>query len=206
LPWRLTDGHHVYLSSTMVHRSRLPGGVLAAPILPLVVAPGVSDVSMVLPLSCWSPTLIQAWPTLHEMTTDAAELATRKVPDAQLAEDERDARDRPHRALSAEDLVSGASQASVTLTANCAAVVRDLARQHKLRGRWWLKLGGSDGAWTLDMATSCDATEYLCVESRGVLILIPRRKRGEFQGLVVDFKETTIGAGFVFYSSSSSSL
>jgi len=109
LPRRITDGHAVYLSSTMFHRCRLPGGELHGRLLPIVVAPDHFKFNMVLPLSCWPPGLIDAWPRLDEMASHAPRLAAHRVTDeqAEVAIDAKDGVARQVVGAGREDAVVG---------------------------------------------------------------------------------------------------
>lgn len=201
LPRKVTDGHAAFFTCTMLHRTRMPRRVLEGRLLPLVVAPGTSQSNMVLPLSCWVPGLIDRWHMLHDLTSDAPKLARREVTDQQLAEDDLDAREYPHRVEKADNLVPGASASSITLTAACAATIRDIARKQRFRRGWSIKVGKTGGNWSLDITESAELPEHVCAESQGIRIVYPFRTLGQFQGLVIDYRMTGIGDGFVFVES-----
>jgi hypothetical protein len=61
LPAQLTEGHDVYLTSTLIHRSRLPDRVLSDRLFPLLVCPGETPANMILPLPYWPEELVEAW-------------------------------------------------------------------------------------------------------------------------------------------------
>lgn len=200
LPWKLSDGHVVYLSSTMFHRCSIPGGILSGGLFPLVVAPDLIESNMVLPLSCWPDELQRNWSSIHK-AADSAKLYAKKINQEQLDCDESDALNHPHHVVTADDVVPGASKSVVSLTPRCAQTIRDTAKENKLRGKWWLKIGGHDGNWTLDVTVNDDLKKYLCVESQGVQILVPRDRPQIYAGLVIDYAQTAIGKGFIFHPS-----
>jgi len=92
-----------------------------------------------------------------------------------------------------------ASKTGVTLTPRCAAVVRETVRQQKFRGEWWLKIGGHDGAWTLDITTQYDPADHVRGESQGIQIMFPRQQSHLYRGLVIDYSDSVIGEGIVFH-------
>jgi hypothetical protein len=61
LPAGLTGGRTVMLTSIVVHRDHLPGRILGAPLLPLLVAPGRTLAAMPLPAAEWSAGLRDLW-------------------------------------------------------------------------------------------------------------------------------------------------
>lgn len=61
LPKRMTGDREVCFSTIMVHREHLPTGMLSTPFFPLLVAPDVVDVTMILPCKFWDPLVIQLW-------------------------------------------------------------------------------------------------------------------------------------------------
>ena len=60
VPGALTDGRAVLYTTLMIHRGRLPTGLLSAPLFPVVVAPRRSQAATVLPLDFWDPALVEA--------------------------------------------------------------------------------------------------------------------------------------------------
>ncbi|OWY71294.1 hypothetical protein B7486_11925 [cyanobacterium TDX16] len=201
LPRKLTDGQEVFLSSTLYHRCRLPDAKLGGRLVPLVITPDSAVGNMILPLACWPGDLVEAWATVHERTSAAPKLLARPVTNQAIMEDERDARDRPHRKKVAGDLVPIAATSAVSLTRRCADFARNIASQKKLRGDWFLKVGGADGAWSLDIVQECNQATHSQVESEGIRILFPRARPDAFHGLVIDYQASPTGAGFVFHTS-----
>lgn len=201
LPRRLTDGHEVFLSSTLYHRCRLPGARLGGNLVPLVIAPDSAKGNMILPLTCWPADLVEAWPAVPERTSAAPKLFARPITNQMISEDDRDAREQPHRKKIAGELVPNAATSAVSLTRRCADFARNIARQKKLRGAWFLKVGGTDGAWSLDIVQEFNQATHSQVESGGIQILFPRARSDVFHGLVIDYQESPTGAGFVFHTS-----
>ncbi len=61
LPDALTGGRDVYMTCIMVHRRHLPTGYLTQGLFPLVVAPGQTPATMILPSRYWGPELRFFW-------------------------------------------------------------------------------------------------------------------------------------------------
>ncbi|MEM7263845.1 MAG: hypothetical protein AAF488_17795 [Planctomycetota bacterium] len=61
VPRRLTHGTEVIYTSIMVPRKHVPGGYLAQSYFPLLVAPEITEATMILPVDFWAPGLIEAW-------------------------------------------------------------------------------------------------------------------------------------------------
>ena len=201
LPRKITDGHSAFFTCTMLNRTRMPRRVLEGRLLPIVVAPDTIQSNMVLPLSCWAPGLVDRWHMLQDLTSDSPKLARREVTEEQLAEDDFDARKYPHRVEKADSVVPGASASSITLTAECATVIRDIARKQRFRRDWSIKVGKVGGNWSLDITESAELPDHVCAESQGIRILYPFRSLGAFQGLVIDYRATAMGEGFLFVES-----
>lgn len=200
LPFKLSDGHAAYMTSTQFHRNWLPGKMLGGALFPLIVCPERSIVSMLLPLDCWPGALRDNWDVLHEQPEAVARLKSRRVSEQQLADDVREARENPHRALRPEDLVPGASSAILSLTPQCARYVRELARTHKLPKNWHLVVGGNSSFRTMEMSVDDVSASHQIVISEGISISIPSKSLGELRGTVVHYMRTPIGVGFVFVS------
>ena len=72
VPLRLTAGRRVYFTSIVVMRAHLPGGILARPLVPLLVRPDRTPWGMILPSNFWAPALVRDWTSATEQ--DAANL------------------------------------------------------------------------------------------------------------------------------------
>lgn len=194
----MTDGFCVYLTSVMLHRSRLPGGVLNTSVLPVAVAPGRPSACMLLPLPCW-PTATRSDASILDRNLPRNEdLARRPVSPEQLAEDDRDARENPHRTTRADDLVPGASAQIATLTPACAGHLRTLAGKNNMGNDWYVRVGGDGNVWTLDLSRGPVASGDEVVRSEGVRIAFPRRMAAKLRGVVIEYRRTPIGDGFQF--------
>ncbi|MDC1141900.1 hypothetical protein OAU50_02310 [Planctomycetota bacterium] len=61
IPRSLTDDHDVYYTCGMVIRKHLPIPVLETNLLPLLVAPSVTNSTIILPSNFWDARFISAW-------------------------------------------------------------------------------------------------------------------------------------------------
>lgn len=198
LPFALTDGHEVSFTSVMLHRSRLPRGVLGTWLLPLVVAPHASRVSMLAPLACWPAAMRRGDEAVNEVLQSAPPLSLKPVSPQQLEDDARRAREVPHKPPSANDLVPGASRQVITLTDTCARLIREAAHANNLGSQWHVRVGGTDDARTFDLSSESIPADHEVIDSNGIKVAIPRRVLPQVRGCVVDYRETAVGAGFVF--------
>lgn len=198
LPYKLTDGHALFFSSLMLHRSRLPQRRLSVPVLPVAVAPESVSVCMVVPLECWPGALRGHEEAYEQALSGAPAPEMRSVSQAQLDDDERTAREQPYKRLLADDLVPGASKAVITLTLQCARVVREHIAGAKWTKPWHLRIGGSEYARTMDISGEPVPTTHAAVESEGITIAVPRSQLNQIRGTVIDYRASHVGAGFVF--------
>lgn len=61
VPPKLTEGHDVYYTCIMVPRKHLPNGFLTQRFFPLLIAPALTQATMILPARYWPPDLVQHW-------------------------------------------------------------------------------------------------------------------------------------------------
>lgn len=197
LPYRLTDGYEVYFSCLMLHRVRLPRRRLSGPFLPVVVAPGEVECCMLAPLSCWPAVLLAGHGEFEQVLKASSAFEARPVSEMQIAADDADGTAHPHKSVVAKDVVPGAANAVVTLTPACAAQMRLAAK--RFAGRvWHVAIGGSPSGRTMDVQAGPPPTTHAAVESEGVTIAVPKSQVHQMRGTVIDFRQTPMGAGFVF--------
>lgn len=60
VPPRITRGVQCYYATNMIFRRHLPAGVLAGPVMPMLVYPEETEVVFILPARYWSPHFIDA--------------------------------------------------------------------------------------------------------------------------------------------------
>jgi hypothetical protein len=61
IPDAMTGGREVYFTTIMVHRRHLPGRVLTQGFFPMVVDPGQTEATMILPSDYWPPQMLAFW-------------------------------------------------------------------------------------------------------------------------------------------------
>jgi hypothetical protein len=66
VPLRLTAGRRVYFTSIVVMRAHLPRGVLARPLVPLLIRPERTPWTLILPSHFWAPSLVRDWKSAME--------------------------------------------------------------------------------------------------------------------------------------------
>jgi Fe-S cluster assembly iron-binding protein IscA len=188
VPARLSDGRQVFLGATMFHRVRLPGRILRASALPMVIAPELTEINMVLPLAYWSPELHEAWGNLQERLDGSQITST-----AQRVA--RNAEKRP-REQAGPDWDVAAIPVHVT-----PAMAEELVAQAErlgLEARPMLSIGfSSDGAKTADLVMTYDPDTEIVFTSSGVGVVVRRDQLERLRGTVVDFKSSAFDAGVV---------
>src|SRR5207248_1939730 len=114
---------------TIFHRGRLPGGVLKARLLPLVIAPEWTEANMILPLLCWPNELRDVWGRID------AELASLPV-DSTARHVAQSAPKRPFR-----EQALPASGSPVRVTPEAARVFLQAVAQVPIKGPGYLCVG-----------------------------------------------------------------
>jgi hypothetical protein len=186
LPPRLTDQRLVYIAATLFHRSRLPGGFLAARLLPMVIGPEFTEANMVLPLLCWPNNLRATWPSLD------AQVAALPVTSTATGV----ARDAQQWRVRTEDPWTDTPTLRVTPVA--VRVFREAMARHGLREPAYLCLGlRADGRRYADLGESYDPATERCFPADGILVVVRIDQLDQFRGAVVDFQEGLYGTGFL---------
>jgi Fe-S cluster assembly iron-binding protein IscA len=185
LPYRLTDRRLVYIAATLFHRARLPGAVLSARLVPVVIGPEYTDVNMILPLLCWSPDLRACWKDVDAQiaTLPMTSTATRVAREAQV-----------WRVQPADPW---ADRPVVRITAEAARAFHEAIARHEVRTPY-LCLGlRADGRKTADLGESYDSTQERCFEVDGIQVIIRIDQLDQLRGAVVDFQDGLYGKGFI---------
>jgi Fe-S cluster assembly iron-binding protein IscA len=185
LPRKLTDGRLVHVGGTIFHRGRLPGGVLTARLLPLVIAPEWTEANMILPLLCWSNELRDAWSTLDAEVADLPLSSTAR----------RVAQSAPKRPLREQAVPAHGSP--VRVTPEAARVFLQAVSQTPIKGPAYLCVGlRPDGSKYADVGESYDRAKERCFESAGIRVVVRIDQIEEMRGAVVEFRDGLYGRGF----------
>ncbi len=198
LPYRVTDGHSVYIAHSLLHRSRLPNGGLPGPIIPLVVSKTPSISNMLAPLSCWPEDLVRDPSALSGDDCYAGKLASRRITEQQHLADTQDAIQHPHKRLVSDDVVPGASRQLLTLTPRCADFFKSIAAEGKLGKNWHVSLGGNADARTLDLSNEPISHSHTRVESQSVILTFPTESTRYYRGVVIDYRDCPVAPGIQF--------
>jgi Fe-S cluster assembly iron-binding protein IscA len=186
LPRKLADGRLIHVAGTIFHRGRLPGGVLRARLLPLVIAPEWTEANMILPLLCWPNELRSAWGGID------AEVAA--LPLGSTAR--RVAQSAPKRSLPEVALPLDGSP--VRVTPEAARVFRQAVAQVPIKGPAYLCVGlRPDGSKYADVGESYDRTKERCFEEAGIRVVVRIDQIEQMRGAVVEFRDGLYGRGFV---------
>ncbi len=103
VPYQVTDGHEVYLTSVMLFRESLPEGRLTSRLLPLLVDPPNNGLALPLPLMFWSKKMIgylgpgirgqikeEIWKTIWQTEVSPPEFQPALGGDREIRDDEID--------------------------------------------------------------------------------------------------------------------
>ncbi len=194
LPYVLTNGHQVYLTSILLYRSWLPGRVLDFPVVPIVALARAVAGCMLAPKDCW-PRGFRAGSLPY---LDCEEFESLPVSKEAIDEDQEDAVRNPHQPLRADHLIPGASDAVVSVTPSCAACIRKIAADSKLPRGWYVRVGGNENVYSLDISADAIPGDHEIVESAGLRIAFPRAIKRRLRGTVIDYQRTVLGEGFAF--------
>jgi iron-sulfur cluster assembly protein len=194
LPERLTDGREVYLAWTIVHRPRLPEGVLSDRLLPLVIAPGKTRANMILPLRYWARPLVDHWGRLDDL------LRRRTENRRGAADGAEPVAEAPPVAL-AEEALAEREARLIDVTPRAARMIRKLARQCGMAEPYYLAVAVTQTEkgprHRTDLAPTWDRQREVCIECGEVRVLIPKDQVSLLAGAVVDFRESIYGTGFL---------
>jgi hypothetical protein len=189
VPRRLADGREVFLGATMFHRARLPGSVLRAGAFPMVIAPELTELNMVLPLAYWPGVLRAAWDTLQSRL----ERGPITTPAQQVAR-EVEKRPREHQGPDWD-----IEAIPIKVTPAMAEACRSMAREMNLDFTPLLFVGfRDDAAKGVAFVRDYDARIEQSFTSNGVTVVVRRDQLERLRGAVVDFKTSAFDTGIAF--------
>jgi Fe-S cluster assembly iron-binding protein IscA len=191
MPHKLTDGRKVFLGYTIFHRTRLPARTLKMTLFPMVIAPDLTEVNMVLPLPYWPDSLRAAWGEQLAKELDAlplnstarqVALAAEKAPAASVNQPYWDVDARP-----------------VHITPAAARRLRAVMKEFGFSEDVYVFVGLRPDGNTkyVDFLDRYDRREETCFQSEGLRIVVRKDQLRKMRGALVDFKESVIGAGFL---------
>lgn len=190
IPELLTDNRMVFLAHAMFHRARFPGGVLSGRLLPVVIAPELTQVNMLLPLAYWPRELTRQWVELSQSLEHAA--AHTSPPRAV-----RSVRARPLEPWEPDwDTDAMPVYVAPGMTQKFVDV-----RKNSADGEKWMLAIRPDPNGKLQPTLIHEfnpATEHRCT-CNGVTVVIPKDRRRELVGAIVDYKYTELMEGAVLY-------
>jgi Fe-S cluster assembly iron-binding protein IscA len=188
IPERLTDGRRVFMGATMFHRVRLPGKILQVGTLPMVIAPELTEINMVLPLAYWSPSLGKTWGNFQRLLEDSPLAST-----AQQV-----AWDIEKRPLEQHGPDWDVEAIPVSVTAAMVQEVIVQANRHGLTPKPMLSIGlHPDGRKFADIVTTHDPDTEIVFVSNGVEIVIRKDQLDQLRGSIIDFKSSAFHTGVV---------
>lgn len=190
IPLRLSDDRDAFLGPMMFHRSRLPGGVLNARVFPILIAPVVTEITMLLPLRYWPTSILtnlkEFSAYLHEspITSQAVRVAKNAVK-------------RPCEKFVPDWDVS---TTPVSITAAAAAEIRTLRKKIDANTPLTLYLallpnGNNDLQFVSEHNSQTD--DFFI--SNGIEMAIPKAQRQRLSGTRVDYKTSVFQSGFTIY-------
>jgi hypothetical protein len=188
LPKRLTDDRDVFLAATMFHRTRLPGGVLRGSLVPLVIAPAVTEVNMVLQLPYWSKTLCDTWHTLQD-TLEGVKITS----SAQKVAGEAEKLPAKHGPADWD-----VNATPIYVTPAMVRAYATMVQQLNLGFNPFLFVGfRADGTKFADFIADYDRLVECMFRSNGISIVIRKDQRERLRGAVVDYKNSVFAKGVV---------
>jgi Fe-S cluster assembly iron-binding protein IscA len=188
LPKRLADGRNVFLGATMFHRNRLPAGFLQANVFPIVIAPKLTEINMVLPLAFWPVTLRDNWEELKEQLTRGSITTTAKYV-AQEAE---------KRAIEDRGPDWDIRAIPIKVTKAMAKEFRSMVREMDLETSPFLFVGfRDDGRKGADLVLRYDPSIEQSFTSNGIKMVVRKDQLERLRGAIVDFKCSAFAKGIV---------
>lgn len=188
LPKQLADGRKVFLGATMFHRNRLPTGVLQASVFPMVIAPKLTEINMVLPLAYWPVALRDNWGELKQELARSPTTTTAGYI-AQKAE---------KRAIEHGSPDWDTSAVPIKVTKAMAEEFRSMVRKMNLESIPYLFVGfRDDGKKGADLALYYDPRIEQTFTSNGIKVVVRKDQLERLRGVIVDFKCSTFAKGIV---------
>lgn len=196
LPAHLAGGAEVYLSWCDFHRSSLPGGVLAARVVPLLICPEHTERVIVLPLRFWPRGLRSNWALLDEII---ALKEPQPMPDA----GNRVAQPAFPRQRSTKEILAAYPPAealpqNIGVTPAAARVIAPILEKQAKGGPAYLHVYLSDGREQIQFVTEWNQAVQECHWSEGIPLLVDREQSLLFRGVVIDFASSPYESGFKF--------
>jgi len=189
LPDKLTDGRSVYMAYTIFHRHRIPGGVVAARILPLVIAPQLTEVSMILPSSYWPGSLRDNWREfgenceLHPSSSTAHQVALAAEKEPFVPPSLRDSDTPVHITL----LAASSIWTAIGQPPNDEVLPFLFIGIHTN--------GENIGKKYACVTTGFDPRIERCFKSNGVYVVIRRDQLDQMRGAIVGYQCSVFGTG-----------
>jgi Fe-S cluster assembly iron-binding protein IscA len=187
LPRQLTEGHDVYFACTLVHRSRLPNGILSDSVFPLLVCPQRTPANMILPLRYWPRELAGRWGQLGQLL-DRTPL---RPPVAPL----------PPASPGPPPLPAGERAEVISLTPVAVRAIRKLARTHQMPDPYYLSVRVTRTALgfhhRVELAPDWDREREFCIECSGLWVLVDWTEMPFLTGSVIDYRDSIYGSGFL---------
>lgn len=190
IPLRLSDDRDAFLGPMMFHRSRLPGRALNARLFPILIAPVVTEITMLLPL--------QYWPTSIRTNCEEFSHYLHKSPvTSQAVRVAKNAEKRPCEKFAPDWDVS---TTPVSITAAAAAEIRTLRKKIDANTPLTLYLailpnGNNDLQFVSEHNSQTD--DFFI--SNGIEMAIPKAQRRRLSGTRVDYKTSVFQSGFTIY-------
>jgi hypothetical protein len=188
---RLTDGRQVYLGYTMFHRARLPERALFGGPFPLVVAPALTPINMVLPLPYWSKALRRHWRSLAEPFLSLPLYCT-AVSVARLAKKE---------AVKPRQEQWDTHATPIRVTESLVKQYPLLARSQRLdRPHLYVSLVENGSGYlqkSVEYLDEFDLRAGFRFQSCGIPLIVPTEQLTHFRGAILDYHDTPYRTGIV---------
>jgi Fe-S cluster assembly iron-binding protein IscA len=186
VPDKLTAGARVYMTTTFVNRSCLPGRVLAGHFFPLLVDSADHENNCVLPEDFWPPELALQWEESAKRAPPARQVAGASEMHANRQKDLAEAKQ------------AAARGELVILTPAAAAELRRLAGSDGFVVEVSCVSAGSGFRHVFNLLQE-PASCVISFVSEGIRIQIPDELSVSLiQGTVIDLVESAAGRGFAF--------
>lgn len=188
LPRKLVDGREVFLAATMFHRKRLPDGILHGSPFPLLIAPTLTEVNMVLPLAFWPVRYCADWKKGQDL------IATLPTTTSALAVAEAAEKRPANTSVPFWDV----NKSPIYVTRAMAMFFVELVGEHLNVEGPYLFIGLREtGEKYVDLLVSYNRLRERCFESNGVRVVIRKDQVDQLRGAVVDYKNSVFARGMV---------
>jgi len=190
VPDKITGGHEVYLTSSVMHRACFPDRMVGDMIFPMMICPERTFVSLVLPSTYWPREGIDQFGGFEH-----AALLSCAFPEVRESFEPRWPVDPD--ALHPDVMITNQV---VDLTSRAADRLREIAADEGRAGAFLRASAHPGPRYALSLEEEFDAANDIVIASQGIQVIVSAAEVATLTGMVIDYRSGPLATGFVFHS------